>query len=39
MRIGYKHAFGKVVEYGVKRCFAFAQRLLRPLAFCNVTQD
>src|SRR5215208_6986137 len=39
LRIGYQHAFGEVVQYGVERCFAFAQRLLRPLTLGGVGED
>jgi hypothetical protein len=36
LRISYQHAFGEVVQYGVERCFALAQRLLGQLAFGDV---
>src|SRR5919107_4369180 len=39
LRISYKHAFGEVVQYGVERCFAFAQCLLRPLTLCGVSEN
>src|SRR5215211_8476794 len=39
LRIGYQHAFGEVVQYGVERCLAFAQRLLRPLTLGGVGED
>src|SRR3712207_2117799 len=39
LRISYKHALGEAVEDGVERCFAFAQRLLRPLTLGGVGED
>src|SRR5215218_7787144 len=39
LSIGYQDAFGEAVEYGVECCFAFAQRLLRPLTLGGVGED